>query len=90
MHVSLTDTLETYVRQKVASGLYNNASEVIREALRLKIAAEEIEDTRRARLLDAVDIGWRQAERGECVPFDLDDVLARLDAEAAPDARSGA
>ncbi len=32
MHVSLTEKLEDYVRQKVASGLYNNASEVTREA----------------------------------------------------------
>jgi antitoxin ParD1/3/4 len=35
MHVSLTPQLEELVKEKVASGLYNNASEVIREALRL-------------------------------------------------------
>lgn len=34
MNVSLTPELERYIRRKVASGLYNNASEVIREALR--------------------------------------------------------
>lgn len=34
MNVSLTPKLEEFVRRKVASGLYNNASEVIREALR--------------------------------------------------------
>jgi len=34
MHVSLTDQLEKMVKAKVASGLYNNASEVIRESLR--------------------------------------------------------
>ena len=33
MHISLTEKLDEYVRDKVASGLYNNASEVIREAL---------------------------------------------------------
>ena len=37
MNVSLTPKLEEFVRRKVASGLYNNASEVIREALRLFI-----------------------------------------------------
>jgi uncharacterized protein len=37
MNVSLTAELEKYVRRKVASGLYNNASEVIREALRLHV-----------------------------------------------------
>ena len=37
MNVSLTPKLEEIVRRKVASGLYNNASEVIREALRLLV-----------------------------------------------------
>jgi len=40
MNVSLTSELEKYVRRKVASGLYNNASEVIREALRALLERE--------------------------------------------------
>jgi putative addiction module CopG family antidote len=40
MNVSLTPELEKYVRRKVASGLYNNASELIREALRLFVARD--------------------------------------------------
>ena len=35
MNVNLTPQLEDLVRQKVASGLYTSASEVVREALRL-------------------------------------------------------
>ena len=35
MNVSLTPRLEILVKQKVENGLYNSASEVIREALRL-------------------------------------------------------
>lgn len=34
MHVSLTPELEKIIKNKVETGLYNNASEVIREALR--------------------------------------------------------
>ncbi len=34
MNVSLTDELQMVVQNKVKSGLYNNASEVIRDALR--------------------------------------------------------
>ena len=34
MNVSITDQLANYVRRKVKSGRYNNASEVVREALR--------------------------------------------------------
>jgi predicted nucleotidyltransferase len=40
VNVSLTSELEKYVRRKVASGLYNNASEVIREALRALLERE--------------------------------------------------
>jgi antitoxin ParD1/3/4 len=35
MNVNLTPQLEALVKQKVASGLYSSASEVVREALRL-------------------------------------------------------
>jgi len=35
MNVSMTDHLASYVRKKVKSGRYNNASEVVRDAVRL-------------------------------------------------------
>jgi antitoxin ParD1/3/4 len=35
MNISLTPHLEEMIRQKIASGSYNSASEVVREALRL-------------------------------------------------------
>lgn len=40
MNVSLTPELEQYIRHKVDSGLYGNASEVVREALRLLVGQE--------------------------------------------------
>lgn len=40
MNVSLTPELEQYIRRKVESGLYGNASEVVREALRLLVGRE--------------------------------------------------
>ncbi len=46
MNVSVTDELAGYVRKKIKSGRYNNASEVIREALRRM----EQEDERAMRL----------------------------------------
>src|ERR1700687_1975051 len=46
MNVSITDRLAGYVRKKVKSGRYNNASEVVREALRRM----EDEDARAVRL----------------------------------------
>lgn len=42
MNVSLPSELEARVRQRVESGMYGSASEVIREALRLFEAYEQV------------------------------------------------
>jgi len=42
MNVSITDKLAGYVRKKVKSGCYNNASEVVRDALRVVASIESI------------------------------------------------
>lgn len=42
MNVSLTPKLEEFIREKVSSGFYNNASEVVREALRLLVKRNNI------------------------------------------------
>ena len=47
MNISLTPKLESFVREKVKTGDYNNASEVIREALR---ALQEREAERKLQL----------------------------------------
>jgi antitoxin ParD1/3/4 len=47
MNVNLTPQLEELVRAKVESGLYNSASEVVREALRLM---DELDRVRAAKL----------------------------------------
>lgn len=63
MHVSLTHELEQVVREKVASGLYNNAGEVVREALRLMLRNEEAELLSLERLRQAVAIGAGRPRR---------------------------
>jgi antitoxin ParD1/3/4 len=52
MNVNLSPQLEDLVRSKVSSGLYNSASEVVREALRLmqeqdRLREVKIEELRR-------------------------------------------
>jgi antitoxin ParD1/3/4 len=41
MNISITDQLAGFVRKKVKTGRYNNASEVVREALRRMQDADE-------------------------------------------------
>jgi antitoxin ParD1/3/4 len=63
MHISLTPELENAVKAKVKSGLYNNASEVVREALRQSLERER-ENTWLAR---EAAIGFAQLESGQTV-----------------------
>ena len=65
MNVSLTPELEAMVQAKVASGLYNNQSEVVREALRLLAEQDRLRQAHLARLREALATGLREADRGE-------------------------
>lgn len=60
MNVSLTPELEQLVNEKVHSGLYQTASEVVREALRLLKLRDE-----HARLKADVQAGLDQLARGD-------------------------
>ncbi len=70
MNVSLTRTLEELVQQKVATGLYNSASEVIREALRLLEERDEMRKMRLGTLRKEVRVGLDQLERGDACEYD--------------------
>jgi antitoxin ParD1/3/4 len=65
MNVSLTPELERRVLQKVESGLYTTASEVVREGLRLLFEKEESRAARLAQFNADIDLGLAQLERGE-------------------------
>lgn len=60
MNVSLTPELEQMVNEKVDSGLYQTASEVVREALRL---LKDRDDP--ARLRADIQAGLDQVARGQ-------------------------
>ena len=67
MNIDLTPQLESMVKDKVAGGLYNNASEVIREALRLMAQRDRNE------LIHAETAqGFAQLRRGKMVSLGLE------------------
>jgi len=61
MHINLSPEMESYVKSKVSSGFYGNATEVIRDAIR-RMQAEE---GRVAAFRKAVAEGEAQLDRGE-------------------------
>jgi antitoxin ParD1/3/4 len=75
MNVSLTPQLEKLVQQKVDSGLYNNASEVIREALRLMKESEEVRRAKLKRLKTALAQGEADVASGRITTLDNDDEI---------------
>ena len=76
MHISLTPELETRVKQKVASGYYNNASEVIRVALRFWEKNEELVQHMKLEVLrKRLSIGAEQVKRGECVTQSVSEII---------------
>lgn len=65
MHVSLTPELEERVRAKVESGMYNNASEVIREALRfMELNESLLQELKLAALRKQIAIGIESLDAG--------------------------
>ncbi len=84
MNVSLTPELEKFVDGKVESGLYNNASEVVREGLRLLKEYDEI----RVKWREQIERGWLQAQRGEVV--DGPNAMAEIRERAKTKARKRA
>ena len=79
MHVSLTPELEARVKAKVESGVYNNASEVIREALRFMDAHEEwVQEIKVTLLRKQVQVGVEQLENGEGSVIDSKEALNSL------------
>ena len=67
VNVHLTPELETLVQNKVKTGRYNSASEVVREALRLFEQRDRIRELQVQELRKKINEGWASLERGEGV-----------------------
>jgi antitoxin ParD1/3/4 len=85
MNVSLTPELEKLVNEKVKSGLYNSASEVIRESLRLLQEQDELKRLRREELRREIMLGAESIKNGQYVDVkstDLPQFAEKLITEA--------
>jgi antitoxin ParD1/3/4 len=74
MNISLTPQLEKLVKNKVESGLYGSASEVMRDALRLLEERDRIHSLRVEELRAEIKKGF---DSGETTPLDVDAIKAR-------------
>jgi antitoxin ParD1/3/4 len=68
VNISLTPELERLVDDKVKTGRYASASEVIREGLRLLEEQDEVKQLRLAEVRRKIDRGIEQLDRGLGIP----------------------
>lgn len=92
-NISLTEHYSELVETLVASGKYKNASEVVREGLRL-LEQRTTEDERRIELLQQLAAeGFRQLDQGEGVGLKTSGQIAahisKLGRQAAKLAKNG-
>jgi len=76
--------MEQYIQVKVSTGYYNNASEVVRDAIRRM----RDEDEKLAVLRSAVDVGDEQLECGEGATY-TPELLKQITEKAFANARNG-
>jgi antitoxin ParD1/3/4 len=78
MNVDLTPQLEEYVQRKIASGQYENASEVLHAALREKIAREVKHEREQAAKRAWLHQAIQEGLASRVAPMEDLDTLVRL------------
>jgi len=74
MNISLPPQLENLVKNKVESGLYSSASEVLREALQLLEERDQLDQLRIEALRSDIQKGL---DSGEATPLDIEAIKDR-------------
>jgi len=74
MNISLPPQLENLVKNKVESGLYSSASEVLREALQLLEERDQLDKLRFEALRGDIQKGL---DSGEATPLDIEAIKER-------------
>jgi antitoxin ParD1/3/4 len=85
-NVVLTDHQHEVVERLVNSGRYQNASEVLRDGLRLLEQREDVEDAKLDALKAAAQLGWREIDGGRFTDVQndkLEDFFGELGVRAA-------
>ncbi len=86
MNITITSDARRVIDERIRSGQYHSAEQVVEEALQLlesrdQFEAETAENIERLRAL--VKVGIDQADRGECRPLDFAATRKRLHEEYA-------
>jgi antitoxin ParD1/3/4 len=78
MTISLPSELEQLIAEKIQSGRYHNAIEVIGDALHLLRERDERDAQKREDLRRDLTAGIEQADQGRVAPLNAKETLARV------------
>jgi antitoxin ParD1/3/4 len=85
MHFLPTRQQESWIKAKVDTGDYANASEVLREAIREKMERERLRETK----LQALKTALEEGEQGPFVPLDIEQIIRDAEIETANPTNTG-
>lgn len=85
MNVNLTPELETFVKAKVSTGLYNSASEVVRDALRLFEEQDQLKALKLQLLREEIAKGLAELDAGKVSDLTMGDIKRLARERVAPD-----
>ena len=73
-NISLTKHFDEFVEKNIATGEYQNASEVVRDALRLLQSRQKEEKLKLQKLREAIDVGLKDLENGNYIDLTSDEI----------------
>lgn len=85
MNIEFPAVDEGYIKGKVSSGYYTNATELVRDAVR---RMREADEAKRGRLARALELGEADIAAGQTKPY-TPELLAQIDQDARRHAAEG-
>jgi antitoxin ParD1/3/4 len=85
-NINLTDHLDAFIERQVATGRYSNASEIVREALRLLEEQEQEKAAKLQVLRRAAREGFGEIDQGQGIVVKGRKALSRLVEDVATEA----
>ncbi len=89
-NINLTEHLDDFVARQVASGRYSNASEIVREALRLLEGQEQERNAKLHAIRQAAKLGFDEIDQGKGVILKDKKQIHRLISGIATEVRANA
>ena len=89
-NINLTEHFDRFVEYQVSSGRYSNASEIVRDALRLLEEQEQEREAKLKALRQAAKQGFDEIDQGKGIVLKGKNAIRRLIAEIEAEVRTKA